>query len=78
MDADFGSTARLKYRVYFTSSGQFTGTFYRVPTLNEGTEDSGTPRSTRIGDRARRDAARVRDAARLRADELRQRLGSTT
>ena len=48
VDADFGSTARLKYRVHFTSSGQFTGTFYRVPTLNEGTDDNGTARSTRI------------------------------
>ncbi|MFF6783625.1 glycosyl hydrolase 115 family protein [Streptomyces sp. NPDC012510] len=47
VDADFTTTAHLKYRVYFTSSGRFTGTFYRVPTLNEGREDDGTIRSSR-------------------------------
>lgn len=47
VDTDFADTARLKYRVYFTSSGQFTGTLYRVPTLNEGTDDNGTVRSAR-------------------------------
>ncbi|MFL6125393.1 glycosyl hydrolase 115 family protein [Actinophytocola sp.] len=51
VDADFASTAKLKYRVYFSSTGTFTGTYYRVPTLNEGREDDGTPRTaqTAIG-----------------------------
>jgi hypothetical protein len=51
VDTGFASTAKLKYRVYFTSAGVFTGTFYRVPTLNEGWEDDGTPRTahTAIG-----------------------------
>lgn len=47
VDADFAGTAQLKYRVYFTSTGQFTGTFYRIPTLNEGTDDAGAVRSAR-------------------------------
>jgi hypothetical protein len=47
VDTDFARSARLKYRVYFTSTGQFTGTFYRMPTLNEGTEDDGAVRSAR-------------------------------
>ncbi|WP_158609387.1 glycosyl hydrolase 115 family protein [Micromonospora musae] len=47
VDSGFETTARLKYRVYFTSTGKFTGTFYRIPTLNEGTEDDGTPRTAR-------------------------------
>ncbi|MEV0354127.1 glycosyl hydrolase 115 family protein [Nonomuraea sp. NPDC050680] len=47
VDSGFETTARLRYRVYFTSTGKFTGTFYRVPTLNEGTEDDGTPRTAR-------------------------------
>ncbi|WP_165974681.1 glycosyl hydrolase 115 family protein [Nonomuraea deserti] len=47
VDSGFETTARLRYRVYFTSTGRFTGTFYRIPTLNEGTEDDGTPRTAR-------------------------------
>ncbi|MEU7749231.1 glycosyl hydrolase 115 family protein [Nonomuraea sp. NPDC049158] len=47
VDSGFETTARLRYRVYFTSTGTFTGTFYRIPTLNEGTEDDGTPRTAR-------------------------------
>lgn len=47
VDTDFASTARLRYRVYFSSTGRFTGTYYRVPTLNEGREDDGTPRTAR-------------------------------
>lgn len=47
VDSGFETTARLKYRVHFTSTGKFTGTFYRIPTLNEGTEDNGTPRTAR-------------------------------
>ncbi|MEV0618879.1 glycosyl hydrolase 115 family protein [Nonomuraea sp. NPDC050404] len=47
VDSGFDTTARLKYRVHFTSTGKFTGTFYRIPTLNEGTEDDGTPRTAR-------------------------------
>jgi hypothetical protein len=51
VDADFGNTAQLRYNIYFTSTGTFTGTFYRIPTLNEGREDDGTPRTaaTAIG-----------------------------
>lgn len=51
VDAGFASTAKLTYRVYFSSTGRFTGTYYRVPTLNEGREDDGTPRTaqTAIG-----------------------------
>jgi hypothetical protein len=45
VDSHFTTTAHLRYRVYFTSSGQFTGTFYRVPTLNEGDNDDGTART---------------------------------
>jgi hypothetical protein len=47
VDADFASTAKLRYRVYFFSTGQFTGTYYRIPTLNEGREDDGTQRTAR-------------------------------
>lgn len=47
VDSGFGSTAQLRYRVYFTSTGRFTGTFYRIPTLNEGNEDDGTRRTAR-------------------------------
>ena len=47
VDSDFEQTARLTYRVNFTSTGRFTGTFYRIPTLNEGTEDDGTARTAR-------------------------------
>ncbi|HEX6352801.1 glycosyl hydrolase 115 family protein [Actinophytocola sp.] len=51
VDADFASTAKLRYRVHFSSTGQFTGTYFRVPTLNEGREDDGTRRTaqTAIG-----------------------------
>jgi hypothetical protein len=47
VDTDFASTAKLGYRVYFVSTGRFTGTYYRVPTLNEGWEDDGTMRTAR-------------------------------
>ncbi len=47
VDTNFATSARLTYRAFFTSSGEFTGTFYRVPTLNEGTEDDGDARSAR-------------------------------
>ncbi|MEO3790788.1 glycosyl hydrolase 115 family protein [Nonomuraea sp. B10E15] len=47
VDSGFETTARLRYRVHFTSTGKFTGTFYRIPTLNEGTDDDGTPRTAR-------------------------------
>ena len=50
VDSGFDTTAQLRYRVHFATSGEFTGTFYRLPTLNEGTEDDGT------GDGARRTA----------------------
>lgn len=44
---DVKNSARLRYRVYFTSAGEFKGYFYRTPTLNEGTNDDGSPRSCR-------------------------------
>ena len=49
--ASFASTAKLRYRVHFTSTGRFTGTYYRTPTLNEGRDDDGTQRTaqTAIG-----------------------------
>ncbi|MGC7102595.1 glycosyl hydrolase 115 family protein [Amycolatopsis lurida] len=47
VDTDFDSTAKLKYRVYFSSTGRFTGTYHRIPTLNEGRDDDGTPRTAR-------------------------------
>jgi hypothetical protein len=47
VDANFAQTAQLKYRIYFTSTGTFDGTFYRIPTLNEGRDDDGTARSCR-------------------------------
>ncbi|MFC8731334.1 glycosyl hydrolase 115 family protein [Luteimicrobium sp. NPDC057192] len=47
VDDGFEKTARLTYRVYFRSTGTFTGTFYRVPTLNEGTNDDGTAKTAR-------------------------------
>ncbi len=37
----------MRYRIYFASTGQFTGSFYRIPTLNEGSEDDGTRRTAR-------------------------------
>ncbi len=39
------ASARLRYRVYFTSSGTFKGTLYRTPSLNEGANDDGTLRT---------------------------------
>ncbi|MFJ3405091.1 glycosyl hydrolase 115 family protein [Promicromonospora sp. NPDC090134] len=47
VDSGFADTAQLRYRVYFSSTGRFTGSFYRVPTLNEGSLDDGTRRSAR-------------------------------
>lgn len=47
VDSGFETTAQLRYRVYFASSGQVTGSFYRIPTLNEGSEDDGTHRTAR-------------------------------
>ena len=41
-------SARLRYRVYFASSGTFTGHLYRTPSLNEGENDDGTLRTCRI------------------------------
>lgn len=47
VDSAFDSTAQLRYRIHFASSGRFTGTFYRIPTLNEGSDDDGTRRTAR-------------------------------
>ncbi|MBR5535970.1 MAG: glycosyl hydrolase 115 family protein [Clostridia bacterium] len=41
------NSARLRYRVYFTSMGTFMGFVDRIPTLNEGTNDDGSSRSCR-------------------------------
>lgn len=41
------TNARLRYHVYFSSAGSFRGTLYRVPTLNEGKNDDGSPRFCR-------------------------------
>ncbi len=40
------TSARLRYRVYFTTAGTFKGKLYRTPTLNEGTNDDGTLRTS--------------------------------
>lgn len=47
----YETTARLLYKVYFSSAGTFKGKFYRIPSLNEGCDDYGNPRScnTAIG-----------------------------
>ena len=37
--SDGNDTAKLRYRVYFASVGSFKGTLYRLPTLNEGSDD---------------------------------------
>lgn len=42
------ASARLRYRVYFASTGTFTGNLYRTPSLNEGENDDGTLRTCRI------------------------------
>ncbi len=42
---DFANAAKLKYKVYFSSTGTFSGKFYRIPSLNEGVNDDLTPRS---------------------------------
>ncbi|CAM3240034.1 glycosyl hydrolase 115 family protein [Paenibacillus lupini] len=47
VDNEFAKTAQLRYRIYFSSTGMFKGTFYRIPTLNEGFDDYGIPRSCR-------------------------------
>ncbi|MDP4180084.1 MAG: glycosyl hydrolase 115 family protein [Bacillota bacterium] len=39
VDSNFDQTAQLKYKVYFESTGTFTGKLYRIPTLNEGSEN---------------------------------------
>ncbi len=49
--SDYKTTARLLYKVYFSTTGTFKGKFYRIPSLNEGSDDFGTPRTcnTAIG-----------------------------
>ena len=46
---DYANTAKLVYHVYFKKAGTVNGTLYRLPTLNEGTDDNGTARTCRIG-----------------------------
>ncbi len=38
----------LEYNIYFETSGTYTGSFYRLPTLNEGKYDDGTGKSCRV------------------------------
>lgn len=40
--------AKLVYRVYFKTAGTFSGTMYRLPTLNEGSENE-VARTNRVG-----------------------------
>ncbi len=48
VDSDFATqSAQLKYDIYFDSTGTFTGTLYRIPTLNEGSEN-GVAKTCRI------------------------------
>lgn len=41
--------AYLEYSIYFETAGKYNGTFYRIPTLNEGDEDNGSRKSCRTG-----------------------------
>lgn len=43
------NAAYLEYSIYFETAGKYNGTFYRIPTLNEGDEDNGTRKSCRTG-----------------------------
>lgn len=38
----------LAYHIYFETTGTYNGTFYRLPTLNEGKYDDGTSKSARV------------------------------
>ncbi|MCD8048449.1 MAG: glycosyl hydrolase 115 family protein [Clostridia bacterium] len=44
---DMLNSARLRYRIYFKSTGEFEGVFYRNPTLNEGYTADGEARECR-------------------------------
>lgn len=49
IDDDFkNKSAYLEYSIYFETAGKYNGTFYRIPTLNEGNEDDGTRKSCRV------------------------------
>jgi hypothetical protein len=39
----------LEYTIYISNPGTYDGTFYRIPTLNEGNTDSGTRKTCRVG-----------------------------
>lgn len=43
------NSAYLEYSIYFETAGKYNGTFYRIPTLNEGDEDNGSRKSCRTG-----------------------------
>ncbi len=43
------NSAYLEYAIYFATPGKYNGTFYRIPTLNEGDEDNGLRKSCRTG-----------------------------
>lgn len=48
IDENFAeNSAQLKYDIYFTSAGVFTGHFYRIPTLNEGNTGDGERKTCR-------------------------------
>ena len=38
----------LEYDIYFETAGTYSGSFYRIPTLNEGKYDDGTGKSCRV------------------------------
>lgn len=42
---NFSDSAKLRYRMYFWSTGSFKGTLFRLPTLNEGYDDDGRIRT---------------------------------
>lgn len=42
------SAPYLAYDIYFETTGTYNGTFYRLPTLNEGNFDNGTRKSCRV------------------------------
>lgn len=50
VDSNFQEKAAyLEYSIYFETAGKYNGTFYRIPTLNEGTEDNGSGKTCRTG-----------------------------
>ncbi len=49
LDADYeNSSPYLEYRFYVQKTGSYSGTFYRIPTLNEGNDDAGVHKTCRV------------------------------